>query len=207
MPSPTVPMVCGEYYHVYNRGVDKRDIFTDEKDYLRFYQSLDFFNNTKPITNFRLAESHRNDADIERLVAIRAYSLLPNHFHLLIEPLVDTGISEFMRRVSTGYTSYFNERHQRTGSLFQGKFKRVHVAADEYYNYVFAYVNENHFVHGLARSNDVYLSSSIHYQGIRRSRLILNNQDGGYSSKENIALAKEIYKRRANEKLMLHETE
>jgi len=79
-----------------------------------------------------------------------------------------------MKRLSGGYTSYFNETNKRSGSLFQGRFKRVHIDSDEYLNYIFAYVNENHFVHKLKRNSDIYLSSSNHYQGKTSSKLLPN---------------------------------
>jgi REP element-mobilizing transposase RayT len=198
MPRTTVPLLTGETYHVFNRGVDKRVIFQDKQDYLRFYQTLDIFNTVEPAVNFRLAKTHqKSNAVREKLVDIEAYSLLPNHYHLLLKQLRDGGLSEFMLRIATGYTSYFNDKNDRTGSLFQGTYKRVHVSSSEQYQYLFAYVNENHFVHDIRIEREIFHSSSLHYQNILRSRIIKTPVES-YDVNSNILLAKEIYLRRAH---------
>jgi hypothetical protein len=144
--------------------------------------------------NYRLAQGSYSDGS-KKLVEINAYSLLPNHFHLIVEQLVDGGISEFMKRLSGGYTNYFNEKYDRSGSLFQGKFKRVHISSDEQFNYLFSYVNENHSVHDLSFERQICHSSSLHFQGIMKSKLISNN-DITYRYKEAVLLAKDIFKKR-----------
>lgn len=196
MPSKAVPLITGETYHVYNRGVDKRVVFQDKHDYLRFYQSLDLFNTKEPTINFRLAKSlYNKNESLCRLVEIQAYSLLDNHYHLLVTQLIDGGLSEFMLRIGTGYTSYFNEKYNRSGALFQGRYKRVHVSTDEQYQYLFAYVNENHYVHNINIERQICHSSSLHYQGLTRSRVVKLPVDA-YDVKSNIELAKGIYERR-----------
>ena len=143
----------GELYHVYNRGVDKRSIFQDEHDIQRFLFALYYFNQKDPVGNLRDILYNKDDflyrrpTSVEKLVSILAYSLLENHFHLIVFQRIDGGLSEFMKRMA-GYTKYFNERHRRSGSLFQGKYKHAHVQSDEYLQFLFAYVNFNHTVHG-----------------------------------------------------------
>ena len=204
MPRKLVPLIVGDTYHVFNRGVDKRQIFSNKADYLRFYQSLYLFNSVDPIVNFTQANAiHRSDTKRQNhqpLVEIKAYALLPNHFHLLATPVIEGGLGEFLRRVSAGYTSYFNEHNERTGALFQGTFKRVHVTSNEQYLYLFAYVNENHAVHGIPRPDEIYASSSLHYQGVMKSRLLAPIEPGVYNLSENQLLAKEIYRKRKQEK-------
>lgn len=78
-----------------------------------------------------------------KLVGIGAYCLMPNHFHILITPLVENGIQIFMQKLSTGYSMYFNKKHSRTGSLFEGRFKSQHAATDEYLKYLFSYITLN----------------------------------------------------------------
>lgn len=200
MPQKTYPILENEFYHVFNRGVDKREIFLDKEDYLRFYQSLNLFNSISAVVNFDFAllQAKKETHHQEPLVEITAYSLLPNHFHLLVKPITDKSLSEFMRRISSGYTSYFNQKYERNGSLFQGSFKRYHISTPEQYNYLFAYVNENHFVHNLERANEIYLSSSYHYQGTLKSKLITQDLELSYNLEENTRLAKDIYKQRQN---------
>lgn len=76
-------------------------------------------------------------------MAIGAYTLMPNHFHLLIKEIIDGGITEFMRKITTAYTMYFNKKYNRVGPLFQGVFKAEHVTRDEHLKYLFAYIHLN----------------------------------------------------------------
>jgi putative transposase len=196
MARKIVPLITGEKYHIYNRGADKRIIFSDPSDYVRFYQTLAIFNTVEPATNYRLANSRSLD-HLPVLVSIHAYALLPNHYHLILEQITDGGISEFIKRISGGYTSYFNEKNDRSGALFQGKFKRVHIESDAQYNYLFNYVNENHTVHDLPRSTEMYHSSSLHYQGKMKSKLLENVVPiKQYDHAEATLQAQDIYKRR-----------
>ncbi len=195
MPRKIVPLVTGEIYHVYNRGVDKREIFKCKEDYLRFYQSLYLFNSIDPTLSMRHARFTYDD-NHKKLVRIHAYALLPNHFHLILEQTQDGGISEFMKRISGGYTSYFNETYDRSGALFQGTYKKVHITDDSQYNYLFAYVNENHYVHAVPQSEDICYSSSNHYQGIGRSKAITEELKK-YEVGKARAIAVAIFKKRA----------
>ncbi len=193
MPRIIVPFVVDEFYHVFNRGSDKRDIFMDKEDYLRFYQSLNFFNTIDPVINFDSAKvAHKKLSNQEKLVDIKAYALLPNHYHLVLKQLVDGGVSEYIKRISGGYTSYFNQKHKRSGVLFQGKFKRVHVDSNAQYRYLITYVNENHTVHKVQLTREICHSSSLHYQGLVRSSLISDIYEQ-YNYQDATALAEEIF--------------
>ncbi len=146
----------GEHYHVYNRGVDKRVIFTDSYDVLRFLKSMVEFNTIEPIgslyLNSFLQLSGSTAKSKERLINIVSYCLNPNHFHIILEQLVDGGISEYMKRLSGGYTWHFNHKYDRSGSLFQGRYKSVHIDSNEYLLHASAYVNLNDRVHQLSGS-------------------------------------------------------
>jgi len=145
-----VPFVKNEYYHIYNRGVDKRIIFNDYFDILRFIQSMEEFNSVEPIGSIYENRSKKCGDAIPtsgKLVEIVAYCLNPNHFHLILTPLVEGGISEFMRRMSIGYTIYFNQKYNRTGSLFGGTFKSVYIDSDSYLRFLSVYINLNFEVH------------------------------------------------------------
>lgn len=153
MANRKISLAIGEHYHVYNRGVDKRIIFTDKYDIQRFFKSMVEFNVVDPIGSLYLNSLLQLRGETpkleQRLVNITAYCLNPNHFHLILEQLVDGGISEFMKRLSGGYTGYFNQKHDRSGSLFQGVFKDVHIDSNEYLLHASAYVNLNNRVHQL----------------------------------------------------------
>jgi len=151
-----IPFANEEIYHVYNRGTDKRTIFEDPYDYLRFLQSLEEFNTLEPIGSIyehsfvkTYELGHRMSKSEDGLVEIIAYCLNPNHFHLLLRQVSENGISKFMQRVGNGYTKYFNHKNERSGSLFQGKFKAIHVNTNEYLLHLSVYVNLNNEVHKL----------------------------------------------------------
>lgn len=131
-------------FHILNRGVDKRKIFLDEKDYLRFIHDLFEFNNEEPAFNtghfFKNQYIDVRRQYIERkprklIVEILAFCLMPNHYHLLIKPNKDSSTAEFMKKLNGGYAKYFNIKYERVGALFQGKYKSVLIK------------NEAHFIH------------------------------------------------------------
>lgn len=136
----------GEFYHLYNRGVEKRSIYLDTSDYERFIYLL-YLSNCKKSINFRdVKTAHQDIFSYEKgdqLVAIGAYCLMPNHFHILATPLVENGLSTFMNKLGTSYSMYFNKKNDRTGSLFEGTFKAKHADTDEYLKYLFSYIHLN----------------------------------------------------------------
>lgn len=136
-------LVTGEYYHVYNRGVDRRTIFQDGGDLDRFYESIHQFNCVEPIGSIFLNSFSKDKVKEKKLVEIISYCLNSNHYHFILLQASKNGISEFMKRLSGGYTQYFNTKHKRSGALFQGKFKSNHIDSNEYLLHASAYVNLN----------------------------------------------------------------
>lgn len=143
------PFGVDEWYHCYNRGVDKRVTFVSTADYVRF-QTLLYTCNSTNAAHFgnlhgrTLAELSVNPVhQKDQLVSIGAYALMPNHFHLVLKEKTAGGISLFMQKLMTGYTMYFNIKRERTGSLFAGSFKSKHVATDRYFKHLIAYVHLN----------------------------------------------------------------
>ncbi len=175
-------LVTGEFYHIYNRGVDKRSIFKKDNDLARFFQCLDEFNSEKPIGSlfeFSFVKEKIKHKNL-KLVNIICYCLNPNHYHLVLEQHVDNGISEFMKRLNGGYTNYFNAKYKRSGALFQGKFKANHIDSNEYLLHVSCYVNLNNQVHKLKTNS--FLSSWSEYidiiqKGLCKKDIILNQFD------------------------------
>ena len=142
-----------EFYHVLNRGVEKRNIFMDDRDRARFIHDLYEFNSTERADpNFgRTSTSKMMDIGCpsfderygDPLVMVHFFCLMPNHYHLMISPLVEHGIPLFMKKLNMGYAKYFNERYQRSGSLFQGKYKSVHLTEDSHFLYLPYYIHLN----------------------------------------------------------------
>lgn len=154
-----IPFVKGEYYHIYNRGNSKQRIFLDDSDYKHF-QKLLYICNSKINFKFRdnIVSLKINAFDFERderIVSIGAWVLMPNHFHLyiIINPHMSdmwvgsnkykNAISEFIRKLLTAYVKYFNTKYNRTGSLFEGPFKSVHIEKDNQARYLFSYIHLN----------------------------------------------------------------
>jgi putative transposase len=141
---------AGEFYHLYNRGNNKQNIFLDDYDKGRFLKFLYLSNSEKNI-NFRddIVKPNINAWDFERgkpLVSIGAWVLMPNHFHIyLTSPKSDLGlaVTKFMRKLSTSYSKYFNAKHNRTGGLFEGNFKSEHVSVENHAKYLFSYIHLN----------------------------------------------------------------
>ncbi len=166
-----IPIIIGEYYHIYNRGVDKRSIFVDKQDALRFLQSMELFNNEENIGSiYRDSRKDPVRSRAPKLVKFIVYCLNQNHYHFILKSLVENGIQKFMHRLGTGYTNFFNEKYKRSGSLFQGKYKAVHIKTNEQLLHGGAYVNINDRVHlDLNESwmQEIPFSSLQEYQGLR----------------------------------------
>ncbi len=162
-----IKFVNNEYYHIYNRGVDKRNIFSEEKDYYKFLKNLEDLNNRlyysqRQRTKFsgkKMEELSSFLAGRERLVDIVSYSLSPNHFHLIVKQLKDKGIPVFMHKTSTSHTNYFNKKYKRSGSLFESSYKAIHVDNNDYLLWLAGYVNGNIEIHGTAKADSYEWSS------------------------------------------------
>jgi putative transposase len=186
-----VLLVNDEYYHIFGRGVDKRTIFTDPNDYGRFLQGMEEFNTLDPIgsiyeNSFRQKEPQLGHAVSKlfakrerRLVEFICYCLNPNHYHFLLKQVAENGIEKFMHRLCMGFSKYFNIKHRRSGVLFQGPFKAVHVDTNEYLLHLSAYVNLNNRVHRLGHG--VSKSSWNEYMKDKNSK---GKYGGGFCEKE-----------------------
>jgi len=152
---------------VFNRGVDKRNIFSNRSQQYFFFNRLQLLNTTDNSKYFNNQRNKHKDQEVngsgEKLVSIVAYSLLPNHYHLLLKQEVDNGISQFMQRLGTSYTMFFNQQEKRSGSLFQGKFKATHLSGEYALPTVSAYVNLNHKHHGIDLGKNLVKSSIFEY--------------------------------------------
>ncbi len=167
----------GGFYHIFNRGVDKRIIFSEKADFGRFLRGMQVFNTVKPIGSMHeysfAKDKIGNRIAKSPLVNIVCYCLNPNHYHLVLEQIKEGGISAFMQRLSTGFTQYFNHKYKRSGVLFQGKFKSVPIVINEQMLHVSAYVNLNDRVHGLQRHASV--SSWKEYIGDSHNEMCKKN--------------------------------
>jgi putative transposase len=173
------PLVMGEMYHIYNRGVDKRDIFSDKNDIYRFVESIKEFNREDKINSLanlrklkskfqpipQIAARQLSEESEGALVSIVAYCLNPNHFHLILKQVSNNGIAKFMHKLQGGYSSYFNIKNSRSGALFQGTFKSQIILNENYFNKLIGYVNKNYLIHNIPENkNDLVFSGDYEYE-------------------------------------------
>ena len=165
MPSNRkVVFVNGEYYHVFNRGVEKRPTFISKYEFLRAIDSINFYRyGNLPIRYSKflaldkdkkaefLKSLNENDLQVELV----AYCLMGNHFHILLKQLKDNGIVKFMAKFTNSYTKYFNTKHERVGPLFQGVFKAVHVGYDEQLLHLTRYIHLNPVLSFIVKVEDL----------------------------------------------------
>ncbi len=180
MPARITPLVNGQIYHVYNRGVEKRRIFEDRRGYKRFLQIIQYYQLEGPkpkFSNFIKYKLSNPDSN-KKIVDIISYCLMPNHFHLLIKQLKDGGISEFIRKISDSYTKYYNIKYDRVGALLQGPFKAVLIENDEQLIHVSRYIHLNPLASFLVKNLNQYeWSSYIEF---------LDKTSSGISAKEEV---------------------
>lgn len=163
MPYRTTPFVNEHFYHVYNRGVEKRSIFEKSWDYNRLIKTIRYyqFEGPKPkLSKFLAGHLLKPVDESKKIVDIISYCLMPNHFHFLVRQLRDGGITEFVSKLSNSYTKYYNTKHTRVGSLFQGQFKAVLIESDEQLLHVSRYIHLNPLVSNLTRDLNLYRWSS-----------------------------------------------
>ncbi len=137
--------MVGDIAHICNRGFDKKPIFTSMPEYHRFVENLYRLNNQNGALRFQgrniLTSEHEKHR--EPIVDILKWSLLPNHYHLLLHERIEGGITEFVKRLGNGYTKYFNTKHQRSGYLFQNSAKIILIKRDAQFLYIPFYIELN----------------------------------------------------------------
>ncbi|MEO0094212.1 MAG: transposase [candidate division WOR-3 bacterium] len=147
-----VILATGNLYHIFNRGVEKRKIFLDDKDYFRFLHDLYEFNDLNAALNINYYFSHQNygnQVSIVRprerklLVDVLCFCLMPTHFHLLVRQIRDDGIKLFLQKLTGGYARYFNTKYKRVGPLFQGPFKAILIEKENYFLHLSRYIHLN----------------------------------------------------------------
>lgn len=138
-------------YHLYNRGVEKRDIFLDDQDYAVFLHLLKYYlspidpEKIHPLLGFQNFSVIRPRplANLEKEVDLIEYCLMPNHFHLILQQHTVDGVTKLLIRVMTTYVLYFNKRYKRVGYLFQGPYRAVIVKDDSYLLHLSRYIHLN----------------------------------------------------------------
>lgn len=166
MPSKNTTRLYVEngFYHIYNRGVEKRRIFQEAEDYKKFLHYLKIY--LSPIESvtkeFPLLRANLVKANLSEQLDLLCYCLMPNHFHLLIKQKTKDAITKLMRQVMTSYSMYFNNKYNRVGPLFQGKFKAAIIENDPYLLHLSRYIHQNPKERGIALSDFPWSSYSFY---------------------------------------------
>lgn len=151
MPRKRPQFVNGEIYHVIQRGIAGQKTFLEEKDYLRYFFNLYKFND-KEISLHSFRHFHgrgvtptrppKLEQTREQLIETLGFCLMSNHIHLLVRQVAESGVSSFVQKMG-GYSTYFNKKYERFGSLFQRPFKAVHIKTNDQLLIVTTYIHLN----------------------------------------------------------------
>ncbi len=157
-----VPLNTNEIYHVFNRGIDARITFSNQKEFIRAYQVMKYYRFSSPPVNFSKfinagsegIEKYNEVSWGEKLVSIMCYCLMPNHFHFLVRQEVDGGISKFISQFLNSYTRYFNTKNERVGPLFLNDFKNVLIESEEQLLHLSRYIHLNPYSSEVVKNLD-----------------------------------------------------
>lgn len=194
MPGREIPLVSGQIYHVFNRGVASQPIFNTKRDYKRFLEIWLYYRNVHvPIrySKFITLSTEIRSQILKGLnekrifnVDCLCYCLMPNHFHFVLRQLKDGGISQFVSKATNSYSKYFNTKNERSGPLLQGKFKAVRIETDEQLLHVSRYIHLNPYTAFMIKSYQEIInypfSSLREYLGLEQghnveAKEVLNN--------------------------------
>lgn len=176
MPARNLPLVNGEYYHVYNRGVAKMPIFLTSRDNKRFLDSVIHYLDVDVNLRFSKSSSKTFQKPKKQIVEIISYCFMPNHFHFLLKQNENDGIMNFVRKISNSYAKYFNIKRERKGPLFEGKFKAIRIESNEQLLHLTRYIHLNPLIgHVITDLNSYMWSSYLEYLG--KSKLEICSKD------------------------------
>lgn len=151
LPRLTLPQYP---HHVIQRGNNRQVVFTDAEDFEKFLALL-------------------AEHSVKNQVQVHAYVAMPNHFHLLVTPAAEEGLPKMMQSVGRAYAQYFNKRHQRTGTLWEGRYRATVLEAQTYLLPCMAFIDSNPVRSGMAaQAADYPWSSAAHWLGLRHDRML-----------------------------------
>jgi putative transposase len=151
-----IKIAPGEYYHIFNRGVNKQIIFQDNFDRVRFLFLILYFQSPVVLSNmgrpvkyfvkhrvFNIEKEKVHKIAKDRFVELTSFCLMPNHFHSIVKEVEEKGIARYMQRVLNSYTKYYNTKYNKSGHLFQGPYKAVHIKNNKQLLHLSAYIHRN----------------------------------------------------------------
>lgn len=201
------------YYHIYNRGVEKRIIFQDQQDYAVFLSYLKEYLLPKKEKelNKKLSDPQITSKEKDRVlkslrmnnfageITLLAYCLMPNHFHFFVKQKKADSIDRFMQSLATRYTAYFNRKYKRVGSLYQGVYKAVLISSEPQFLYLSRYIHkqalasQGETLQSLQGSGEKQQCSYSEYLGKRKTEWIHPEEILSYFNQENPNLSYENF--------------
>lgn len=197
------------YYHIYNRGVEKRKIFLDQQDYGVFLSYLKNYllpKNEKELYE-KLSSPNTSSKDrggvlkLLRMnnfsgeITLIAYCLMPNHFHFFIRQKGAKSIDRFIRSIGTRYTAYFNRKYKRVGSLYQGVYKAVLITSESHFLHLSRYVHKQALALQGESLQEKQPCSYPEYLGLRKTEWIHPEDILCYFNRKNPNLSYENFVR------------
>lgn len=194
MPGRDIPLVTGEIYHIFNKGVAGQPTFKTKRDYNRFLETMFYYQNEDVPIRFSKLMTLPSKQQLEILhylgrkrqfiVDILTYCLMPNHFHLLLRQVKSSGIAKYAANTTNSHTRYFNTKNEREGPLFKGKFQAVRIESEEQLLHVTRYIHLNPYSSYVVKTLDDLFSypySSLRkYLGLEKNQPIENKTVLGY---------------------------
>jgi len=168
MPSRKVPLITGEYYHIFNRSQFSLPIFKKDADAKALFKTLIYYTLVNPPRRLSYEKRYntKNSEVINynnRLVSILAYCIMPNHFHILLRQEVNAGISTYMQRLTLSFVRYYNIKYNQRGHLFESGFKSVLIESENQLLHVSRYIHLNPTTAKLVADPLKYKYSSLQY--------------------------------------------
>ncbi len=164
------------YYHIYSRGVDKREIFLDQQDCAIFLYYLKIYLSnpedlSKELTSPKILFKITN-LNLSKEIDLLSFALMPNHFHLQLKQYTVNGIEKLTRRALTGYVQYFNKKYKRVGTLFESTYKAILVQTETQHLYLSSYIHRNPMKLVNPKMDFIQFSSYPYYRGEKNASWI-----------------------------------
>lgn len=163
MGSRKTILATGETYHILNRSVQGIPIFKGKRENVIFLEAMRYYLQPHPPARFSIYRTNRDKYSINlegQLVTIINFCLMPNHFHFTLRQEKESGIRQFMQRLSNSFAHYFSVKYKNRGPVFEGNFKAIHIEINEQLLHLSRYIHLNPVTSYLVENPEDYPYSS-----------------------------------------------
>ncbi len=194
MPKREELLVNNFFYHIYNKTIDGKEIFKDEKYCRLFLQILKYYRSSKSkisFSEFNALDEVKKEQILKKInikkyyqIEIISYCLMPTHFHLLIKQRLDNGIVKCIANTINSFTRIFNLKEERKGPLFIPRFKAVLIRTEEQLKHLSRYIHLNPYSNGFVKN----INELINFKWSSLKNYIYNFKDDLCNNKEILIL-------------------